>query len=242
MGFSLIHAGLAAGAALAALPVILHLFMRQTPKHIVFPALRLIRERQKRSRKKLRIKNWLLLLARMALVALMALALARPRIVSQASVGDENVPTAIGLVIDTSLSMGYKQPDKTRLDLAKEQAYEILKRTPSSSLVFVVNSADAIAPRGVSPAAARKQVEGMTLRAVNRPLNAAVGLAYAAVTASDKPRHEVYVMTDLARSAWDMDRPAEGLDKVAKDKTGVQTIVRRLTPSHVRDAAAAAHK
>ena len=57
------HAGLAAGAALAALPVILHLFMRQTPKHVIFPALRLIRERQKRSKKRLRIKNWLLLLA-----------------------------------------------------------------------------------------------------------------------------------------------------------------------------------
>src|SRR6478609_3388640 len=84
MDISLIHAGLAAGAALAALPVILHLFMRQTPKHVVFPALRLIRERQKRSKKRLRVKNWLLLLARMALVALMALALARPTIVSEA--------------------------------------------------------------------------------------------------------------------------------------------------------------
>ena len=46
MEMSLIHAGLAAGTALAALPVILHLFMRQTPKHVMFPALRLIRERQ----------------------------------------------------------------------------------------------------------------------------------------------------------------------------------------------------
>src|SRR5439155_4616109 len=104
MELSLIHAGLAAGAALAALPVILHLFMRQKPKHVIFPALRLIRERQKRSRKKLRVKNWLLLLARMALLALMALALARPRIVTEASIGDQEVPTAIGLVFDTSLS------------------------------------------------------------------------------------------------------------------------------------------
>src|SRR2546423_1470117 len=87
MDISLINTGLAAGATLAALPVILHLFMRQTPKHIIFPALRLIRERQKRSKKKLRVKNWLLLLARMALLALMALALARPRITSETSVG-----------------------------------------------------------------------------------------------------------------------------------------------------------
>src|SRR5215471_13861156 len=119
MEMSLLHAGLAAGAALAAVPVILHLFMRQTPKHVIFPALRLIRERQKRSRKRLRIKNWLLLLARMALVALMALALARPRIYSQTKGGDEEVPSAVGLVFDTSLSMGYKEQDKSRLDEAK---------------------------------------------------------------------------------------------------------------------------
>src|SRR3954451_16356603 len=108
MDISLVHTGLAAGAALAAVPVILHLFMRRTPKHIVFPALRLIRERQKRSRKRLRIKNWLLLLARMAILALMALALARPSLFSQSSLGDQEVPTALGLVFDTSLSMGYK--------------------------------------------------------------------------------------------------------------------------------------
>src|SRR6516164_8521977 len=103
MEFSLIHAGLAAGAALAALPVILHLFMKQTPKRIIFPALQLIRERQKRSKKKLKIKNWLLLLARMALVALMALALARPSFDSQTRGGAEDVPTALALVFDTSL-------------------------------------------------------------------------------------------------------------------------------------------
>jgi len=57
MDISLINAGLAGGAALASVPVILHLFMKQTPKRVIFPALRLIRERQKRSRKKLRIKN-----------------------------------------------------------------------------------------------------------------------------------------------------------------------------------------
>src|SRR4029077_8719968 len=123
MGSVFINAGLAAGVALAAVPGILHLFMKQTPKHIIFPALRLIKERQKRSRKKLRVKNWLLLLARMALLALMALALARPRLFSQTSLGEEEVPTAIALVSDTSLSMGYKEkPDKTLLDEAKERA------------------------------------------------------------------------------------------------------------------------
>src|SRR3954453_15738061 len=104
MDISLINAGLAAGEALGVLPLIPHLFMKQTPKRIIFPALQLIRERQKRSQKKLKVKNWLLLLARMALIALMALALARPRLFSQTSLGDQEGPPGIGLGFDTSLS------------------------------------------------------------------------------------------------------------------------------------------
>src|SRR5512142_3407882 len=163
MDISLIHAGLAAGAALAAVPVLLHLFMKQQPKRVVFPALRLIRERQKRSRQRLRIKNWLLLLARMALVALMALALARPRLFSQTTLGDREVLTALGLVFDTSLSMGYKEREKTRLDEAKERAFELLKSMPDSSEVFVIDSAEPGMPAPLSPAAARTRIEGLAL-------------------------------------------------------------------------------
>jgi hypothetical protein len=240
MDISLIHAGLAAGTALAALPVILHLFMKQTPKHVVFPALQLIRERQKRSRKKLKVKNWLLLLARMALLALMALALARPRLFSQTSLGDEEVPTAIALVFDTSLSMGYKErPDKTLLDEAKERAFEILKKTPDTSQVFVVDSSEPGVPVSASPAMARKRIEGLALHAANRPLNAALGQAYAAVVDCDRPRHEVYVLTDLFRSAWNPTGAVEGLDllKKVRSGSGVVTYVLRLTPQEVKDVA-----
>jgi hypothetical protein len=238
MDISLINAGLAAGTALAALPVILHLFMKQTPRRVVFPALQLIRERQKRSRKKLKVKNWLLLLARMALLALMALTLARPRLFSQTSLGDQEVPTAMALVFDTSLSMGYKaRPDRSLLDEAKERALEILRKTPDTSQVFVVDSAEPGVPVGGSPALARKRIEGLALHAANRPLNAALGQAYAAVVDCDKPRHEVYVLTDLARSAWNPSSAVEGLDLLKKVKSGVATYVLRLAPQEAKDVA-----
>ena len=242
MEFSLLHAGLAAGMGLAALPVILHLFMRQTPKHVIFPALRLVRERQKRSRKRLRIKNWLLLLARMAVLALMALALARPRLYSQVPLGDESVPTALGLVFDTSLSMGYKENGKTRLDEAKERARALLDQIPDSSLVFPANSADPVAPVGLSPAAARKWIDNLTLRDVNRPLNAVMGQVYPAVAECDRPRHEVFVLTDLARSSWNPGQRASGLDRLEKSGDGktsgkVATFILRLGTKEVTDVA-----
>jgi len=237
MDISLIHAGLAGGVALASLPVILHLFMKQTPKHVVFPALRLIRERQKRSRKKLRVKNWLLLLARMALVALMALALARPRLYSQTSLGDQNVPMAAAFVFDTSLSMGYEEKDKTRLQEAKERALDILKKMADGSQAFVIDSADARIPESLSPAGARNLIKGLELHPSRRPLNAAMGQAYKAIASSDRPRREVYVLTDLARSAWDLERQAEGLDHVKKSTpAGTSTKKGKPAKDSSRDA------
>ena len=219
MEMSLMHVGLAAGgAALAALPVILHLFMRQTPKHVIFPALRLIRERQKQSKKRMRIKNWLLLLARMALIACMALALGRPSVYSEVPLGSESQPTAMGLVFDTSLSMGYVEKDKARLEEAKERARELVGKLPDSSLVFVVDSAEPPQPVGLDPAAAIKRIDSLTIRAVNRPLNAAMGQVYTAVAECERPLRVVYVLTDLCRTSWQTQRAADGLDQTERLK------------------------
>ncbi len=240
MEMSLLHAGLAAGAALAAIPVILHLFMRQTPKHVIFPALQLVKERQKKTKKRLRVKNWLLLLARMLIIALMALALARPRLYSEAPLGDESAPLALGLVFDTSLSMSYVEEDKSRLDLAKDRAREILAKLPEGSQVFVVDSSTPGTPSGLPASAALKIIDGLTIQPVNRPMNAAVGQAYAGIAESDRPIHVVYVLTDLARTSWLPDQPAEGLDLSRKAKgpsSKTATFVMSLHPKTPKDLA-----
>ena len=64
-----------------------------------------------------------------------------------------------------------------------------------------------------------------------------MGQAYAAVTECDRPRARVYVLTDLARTAWVPDQPAEGLDQVKKVKAAkagkVVTFVLRLAPEDI---------
>jgi hypothetical protein len=81
---------LLAGAALVAVPIILHLIMRQQPKHFMFPALRFLVRRQQANRRRLQFRHWLLLAARCAAVAMLAICLARP------SVGPESVGRFIG--------------------------------------------------------------------------------------------------------------------------------------------------
>ncbi len=240
MDISLLNVGLAAGgAALAVIPLILHLLMRQTPRHVIFPALRLIRERQKQSKKRLRIKNWLLLLARMALFALMALALARPSCNRETSLGDSEVDTAIALVIDTSRSMEYSERGNDRLQEAKLRAGEILRKATDRSEVFVFDSADPGRQAPESPSTALKRIEALTFRDANRPLNAALVQAYAAVAASNLPRREVYILTDLARSAWDMGTTTivDALARWSNPKQKISTYVLRLTPKDIKDVA-----
>ncbi len=113
-----------------------------------------------------------------------------------------------------------------------------MEKLPDSSLVFVVDSFEP-GVTGLSPAAALKRIDGLTAHATSRKLNVAVGEAYGAVADSDKPVHLVYVLTDLARTAWNPDKPAEGLDKVAKIKAAkgakMATLIYRLTPEEIHN-------
>ena len=77
-----LNASLLAGGALMAIPVILHLLMRQKPRQLVFPALRFVKERRESNTRRLRLRHWLLLALRCAAVGLVAVALARPSVAS----------------------------------------------------------------------------------------------------------------------------------------------------------------
>src|SRR5262245_51014554 len=77
-----IHPLLLGGLLLLGLPIVIHLIMRQQPKHLLFPALRFLKLQQRTNQRKLRLRHLLLLLLRMLLIALMCLALARPRLFS----------------------------------------------------------------------------------------------------------------------------------------------------------------
>ncbi len=75
---SLINSTLLFGMILAVLPVILHFAMRAKPKRVEFPALRLLKARQPSNARRMRLRQWLLLLLRILMIAILVLTLARP--------------------------------------------------------------------------------------------------------------------------------------------------------------------
>src|SRR5262249_43731832 len=92
------------GLAAAAVPGLIHLFPPRKAREVRFPSLDFLSEVNQSEIRRLRLKQWLLLLLRTLAVALLALAMARPSLRGSAS-GGSAASTLVALV-DVSGSMG----------------------------------------------------------------------------------------------------------------------------------------
>lgn len=69
---------MALGVGLAVGPIVLHLLLQEKPKRLPFPALRFVMAKQQHARRSFRLRHWVLMSLRVAMIALAALALSRP--------------------------------------------------------------------------------------------------------------------------------------------------------------------
>lgn len=191
--------------AAAALPLLIHLFHLRRPRVVTFSSLRFVRALEKEEMRRLRIRQWLLLLLRMLVIACLVLAFARPVLPSEwAGVFGERGPTARAIVVDNSVSMASRDEQGALLQQARELALELTRSSAEGDAVVLV-------PTGGGAAAARTFTEtGPALDAL-----AALDLAPHAGTTADAIRRaatlvaeagplgrEVLVLSDLQRTTF----------------------------------------
>ena len=104
-----VNLSLLAGTLLIAVPIVLHLIMRRRPTRMEFPALRFIQHRADANRRRLQLRQLLLLLLRAGVIALLALALARPSVRLAGALGSQESPVAAALVFDAAPHMEYRR-------------------------------------------------------------------------------------------------------------------------------------
>lgn len=190
------------GMAVAAVPIVLHLVMRPRPKQLEFPALRFLRERREANRRRLRLRQLLLLALRVGAIVLLALALARPTIRAGGALGGREAPVAAVMIFDTAPHMQYQQQNQTRLDVARETALWLIDQLPDESEVAVLETRGAVPVFQIDLGAARDRIERLETAATSRPLAEALEAAAELLSETDKTHKEVYVFTDLSESAW----------------------------------------
>src|SRR5688572_28244205 len=103
-------------AGAAAVPLLLHLFQRHHGPRVIFPALRYLRRAEIESARKIKLRQILLMLLRVAAVLLIALAAARPFV---RAAGVSHAPTAVVIILDNSLSSATVEGEQRVLDVLK---------------------------------------------------------------------------------------------------------------------------
>jgi hypothetical protein len=205
-----VNLSLLAGTALVALPILLHLIMRRRPVLVEFPALRFVQKRHDVNRRRLQLRHLLLLLLRVAAIAMLAFALARPSVKLGGSVGSQEAPVAAALVFDAAPRMEYRHQNQTRLEAGRELGLWLLTQLPEQSEIAVLDTRlGANAAFQADRGAARERIARLETVANSQPLPSAIEAAVKLLRENPLDRKELYIFTDLSRGAWPEGQAAE---------------------------------
>ncbi|MEI7436624.1 MAG: BatA domain-containing protein [bacterium] len=201
-----------AGLAAAAIPLLIHLTRSRRVKKITFSSTQFFGEDFLRSRRMSRVKEWLLLLARMALFAILALALARPVLLPQnrAAHGGRR---AIVIVLDDSASMSYRDGNGSLFDRARSAAHALLdslRPGDRAALVLAGRRADGpLTPVSTpgNPEVVRRALDATAFATLGTDLAGAVARAEQIVAAGAADSREIHILSDLQDSGWDTATP-----------------------------------
>jgi len=192
------------GLLAAAIPLIIHLFNFRKPKRVDFSSLAFLKELQKTTMQRVRIKQWLLLLLRTLAIACLVLAFARPTLTGGlAGTLGGRAASSLVVIIDNSLSMTLRDAQGAYLAQAKEIAAGIINQTEPGDEVFLLTTADVglAEPTGYKnrgpalDAVTDVEVRNGAARSSRTVARAAGILAEAA-----NLNKEIYLISDLQRS------------------------------------------
>lgn len=195
-----------AGLAAVAVPILIHLINRRKFRKVVWAAMRFLQNAAEQNQRRMRLEDMILLALRCLLLALLALALARPAILSNATgvFGQSRVTGVI--VMDNSQSMGMSDGTSTRFEKAQRAAEAALDSMPVGSATAVWLASDIVDGAIPEPTfdlnLARKVIR--EARLTDRATDIFPALRKAVDTLKDRLalRREVYLITDGEAAGW----------------------------------------
>jgi hypothetical protein len=197
------------GLVLASIPLIIHLLNRRRFQLVEWAPMKYLKLTIKNNRRRLRIEQLLLLLLRTLLIVLLVFTIARP-ILSKTNVASwlsRRSRVSRIVVVDNSLSMGYRDGDHTALESAQGAADELLQMTGAQDSISVLTTAPGSSPlvREASledPAKLVAQIRA--LRSTDAACNWAATCRAIddCIATATFPQKDIILITDMRRGGW----------------------------------------
>ena len=195
------------GLLAAGIPLLIHLWNRRRVVTIDFSSLMFLTAAHRENARRFQLRQLLILLLRMIIVALIALALARPFLTLGLPVASVRAKTDVVIVLDNSYSMAYQDVDGVRFEKAKILAIDILdtlRHGDSAAFILMSDSPKPVfrqlTPDIESVIAAIKDA-AVSYRTTH--VQPSVALAHEILAESVELNKELYLISDFAENGWE---------------------------------------
>jgi len=189
-------------AVAVAVPIFLHLFQRHETRRFSFPALRYLERTEKEHARRIKLRQLLLLLTRVAILLLLVGAGARLVFSGR---GASHPPTAVAIVLDNSLSSGLVIGETRVLDELKELAHAALEEATDEDRFWIIRAGEPWLPAIPGGAAeARAAIDETQASDGEGDLTAAIERAAELLRTSDLPEREIHLLSDMQRTAFEL--------------------------------------
>lgn len=215
------------GLIAASIPILIHLLNLKKLKKIEFSTLDFLKELQKNKIKKVKIKQWILLLLRTLLIIFLVLSFSRPSL--KTALFGENGSTAkttAVIIVDNTYSMSVVTDKGSYFNLAKSAAKKIinqLKEGDEAVIIPVSTLNNSFLPL-TDLKKAKKDIENIEISEVSIPLHNAIIKAAKVLEKSDNFNKEVYILSDFQQKRiYDQEKTLSDFRQVLNEQVRLYT-------------------
>ena len=205
------------GLIAAAFPVLFHLFAQRKARKIEFSSLRFLRQLEKSSMRKVKLRQILLLLLRTLLIIFLVMAFARPTLQGYLGgfFGSSSANTTLVFLIDNSASMEQRTAGTTAFREAQDAANKLLSIYHEGDEVILIPLADILPGKQYEAMHSVPEIRKAILEMHTKDAPARIGdglrVASASLANSLNINKELYLFTDAQRSNFNTDTAKERL-------------------------------
>ncbi len=192
------------GLVAAALPLAIHLLHRGRAQPHPFSDFAFLRQLQQNRMRRLQLRQWLVLLLRTLIIALIVCAFARPTYQAGGGWGGGDRPVAVHALLDLSYSTRYQQPSGSLFDQLQRQLGDLLTILPARDQVAVQPFAQRPYPPFAGDRAyLAERIAKLAPTQEATDLRAALYAAAQRLNQESPLARELFIFTDLAQYNWD---------------------------------------
>jgi len=193
------------GLIAASIPVIIHLLNLRKLKKIEFSSLMFLKELQRNKIRKIKIKQWIILLLRVLIILFLVFAFARPTIQSISLSGvASSAKTSAVFIFDDTFSMNVINKNGSYFNQFKNislSLLDILQEGDDAAIIRVSGREEENPALTTNISQLKKEVNDLNTSYIHGSLNQAIVQAARLLEESKNFNKEIYILSDMQKSS-----------------------------------------